>query len=55
MRGTGHTTRHHEPTLFTTTRMITVIRKQRPVLPGETLPPAPPSYKKPSPQLPPIK
>jgi len=42
-----HTTTHID--------MTTIIRKQRPVLPGETLPPAPPSYKKPAPQLPPLK
>jgi len=35
--------------------MITIIRKQRPVLPGELLPPAPPVHKKPAPQLPRIK
>jgi len=32
--------------------MITIIRKQRPVLPGEQLPPKPPKYNKPAPQLP---
>lgn len=32
--------------------MITIIRKQRPVLPGELLPPVPPAHKKPAPQLP---
>jgi len=32
--------------------MITIIRKQRPVLPGELLPPKPPAWDKPAPQLP---
>jgi len=36
--------------------MISIIRKQRPVLPGELLlPPKPPTYNKPAPQLPLLK
>ena len=32
--------------------MLTVIHKKRPVLPGESLPPRPPVWNKPAPQLP---
>jgi len=49
------TSSHYLVKAFTTTHMITVIRKQRPVLPGELLPPPPRKYNKPAPQLPLIK
>ena len=43
------------PAPTTPQAMKSIIRKQRPVLPGESLPPLPPKYKKPAPQLPPLK
>ena len=34
--------------------MTSVISRQRPVLPGEALPPMPPAWPSPAPQLPPV-